>query len=254
MALVNDRCICLRKHEYSETSQILTLFGRSRGVFRVIAKGAHRRTKAGASKFDGGVDLLDLGDATMTDPTERELATLTEWKLRDGHLGLRRRLRSVNVAIYAAELLGLLLQENDPHPEVFDLLVWLLDELPGERVEEVFVAFQLEVLRQVGYLPTLEFCHSCGRDISGEASAWFVPHDGSVACQQCGAPPNQRLLLDGRVVRMIQLILKLPQTAGRPQRLPRLSRAQSDPVNLLLAGYVGEMAGRAIRSARYVLP
>ena len=28
MPLVHDRCICLRKIEYSETSQILTLFGR----------------------------------------------------------------------------------------------------------------------------------------------------------------------------------------------------------------------------------
>mgnify|MGYP001552366906 CR=1 FL=1 len=28
MPLVSDRCICLRKFEYSETSQILTLFSR----------------------------------------------------------------------------------------------------------------------------------------------------------------------------------------------------------------------------------
>ena len=61
MPLVNDRCICLRKIEYSETSQILALFSRGHGLVRVIAKGAHRRTKAGASKFDGGVDLLDVG-------------------------------------------------------------------------------------------------------------------------------------------------------------------------------------------------
>ena len=45
MALVSDRCICLRKTEYSETSQILTLFGYIHGITRVIAKGAHRRTK-----------------------------------------------------------------------------------------------------------------------------------------------------------------------------------------------------------------
>ena len=61
MSLVRDRCICLRKTEYSETSQILTLFGRDLGIVGVIAKGAHRRTKAGASKFDGGIVLLDVG-------------------------------------------------------------------------------------------------------------------------------------------------------------------------------------------------
>ena len=63
MAHVHDRCICLRKVEYSETSQILLLFSREHGLQKVIAKGAHRRTKAGSSKFDGGADLLDVGHA-----------------------------------------------------------------------------------------------------------------------------------------------------------------------------------------------
>ena len=42
MALLHDRCICLCKVEYSETSQILLLFSRDYGLQRVVAKGAHR--------------------------------------------------------------------------------------------------------------------------------------------------------------------------------------------------------------------
>ena len=51
MALVQDRCICLRKVEYSETSQILMLMSREHGVQRVIAKG-------GASPHQGGVEQV----------------------------------------------------------------------------------------------------------------------------------------------------------------------------------------------------
>src|SRR4030095_5051404 len=116
MSLVNDRCICLRRAEYSETSQILLLFGRAHGLVRVIAKGAHRVTKAGASKFGGGIDLLDLADATFTDRADKDLSTLTEWKLLDGHLELRRSLRGLYLGFYAAELVGLLIEEHDPHP------------------------------------------------------------------------------------------------------------------------------------------
>src|SRR6476659_9272902 len=101
MALARDRCICLRKLDYSETSQILQLFGREYGLLRVIAKGAHRRTKAGASKFDGGIDLLDNGEAVFTHDPGRDLATLTEWTLREGHLGLRSTLRGMYLALYA---------------------------------------------------------------------------------------------------------------------------------------------------------
>src|SRR5437899_3781571 len=83
MSLLSDPCLCLRKTEYSETSQILTLFSRNHGLLRVIAKGAHRTTKAGASKFGGGIDLLDLADAVFTHHPDRDLATLTAWSLND---------------------------------------------------------------------------------------------------------------------------------------------------------------------------
>src|SRR6476661_6903878 len=128
MALTRDRCICLRRTEYSETSQILTLFGREHGLLRLIAKGAHRRTKAGASKFDGGADLLDLGDAVFSLRLEKELATLTEWSLRDGHLELRGSLRALYLGQYAAELTSLLFEEHDPHPWLFDRLARTLTE------------------------------------------------------------------------------------------------------------------------------
>src|SRR5208282_507999 len=112
MPLAADRCICLRKSEYSETSQIVTLFSRGHGILRLIAKGAHRRTKAGASRFDGGIDLLDSGQAVFTGDPAHELGTLTDWKLSDGHLGLRKHLRGLYLALYAAELLGLLIEER----------------------------------------------------------------------------------------------------------------------------------------------
>ena len=253
MPLIADRCICLRKVEYSETSQILTLLGRSRGSFRVIAKGAHRRTKAGASRFDGGVDLLDLGDAVMTDPAEKELATLTEWKLADGHLDLRSNLRSLHLALYAIELTGLLVHDNDPHPQVFDLLLWLTNELTTPRLEESFIAFELELLRQTGFLPELSLCTVCGRPMDKEPQASFSPPAGGLVCPQCQTPPGIRLKADMRLVRMLQMILKLPQREGIPQRLPRLGRPQSDPVNRLLYEHIRYIVGHSLRLPDYIM-
>src|SRR5439155_8019810 len=122
MPLARDRCVCLRKVEYSETSQILTLFGREHGLMSVIAKGAHRTTKQGASKFGGGIDLLDVGQAVFTLDLERQLGTLTEWTLVEGHLELRTSLRAMYLGQYAAELVSFLIEEHDPHPELYDRL------------------------------------------------------------------------------------------------------------------------------------
>src|SRR5688500_17875573 len=233
MALVSDRCICLRKVAYSESSQILLLFARSHGLVRVIAKGAHRTTKAGASKFGGGIDLLDLADAVFTHDPERELSTLTEWSLRDGHLELRNHLRGMYLAQYAAELVGLLIEEHDPHPDLFDRLEFTIKELATPRAEEAFLAFELDLLRETGYLAELVQCVACGREAAaGPADAvYFSPASGGVVCRDCEAVVHDRMAIDLRLVRLVQGIMKLPRSNGTAQRLPRLTRHQTDPLN-----------------------
>src|SRR5687767_14473554 len=192
MPLVRDRCICLRKTEFSETSQILTLFTRAHGTIRLIAKGAHRRTKAGASKFDGGVDLLEVGDGVFTHDPARELETLTEWSLHEGHLPLRRSLRGLYLGLYAAELVGRLIEEHDPHPDLFDRLEATLADLGTGRREEAFLAFELDLLRETGYLAELFACAVCGSAAGERDAAFFSPARGGVVCRNCeGATPDR---------------------------------------------------------------
>lgn len=261
MALARDRCICLRKLDYSETSQILLLFGREHGLLRVIAKGAHRRTKAGASRFDGGLDLLDVGDAVFTFDPAKELNLLTEWGLREGHLELRRTLRAMYLGQYAAELIALLFQEHDAHPALFDRLVQTLPELATPRAEETFLTFQLDLLRESGYLPELGRCGECGLPAAGDEYAYFSPNRGGVVCRNCEGAVPDRMSLDARLLRLVQSVLRLPRggggngsaMAGVPQRLPRLTRHQTDPINRLLAGHVEHTLGRRLRMSQYVL-
>src|SRR5665213_917082 len=180
MPLVHDRCICLRKTEYSETSQILTLFSREYGIVRVIAKGAHRRTKAGASKFDGGIDFLDVGQAVFGHDPARDLPPLTEWHLTEGHLALRKTLRGIYLGLYAAELVDRLIEEHDPHCELFDRLTTALPDLATARREENFLAFEIDLLREGGYLPELFVCASCGLAIDGRETVYFSPGQGGI--------------------------------------------------------------------------
>lgn len=251
MALVRDRCICLRKTEYSETSQILMLLGREQGIVRVIAKGAHRRTKAGASKFDGGVDLLDIGDAVFTHASERELGTLTEWSLREGHLDLRRKLRAVYLGLYSAELVAMLFEEHDPHPQLFDRFQSTLTELPSSRTEETFLAFQLDLLREAGYSPVWSECMVCGREPGDRV--YFSPSSGGVVCRNCESSVPDRLEIDPRLIRLIRGLLALPRANGTARRLPHLTRHQTDPINRLLAEHVQHTLSRRLRMPAYVL-
>ena len=253
MALVQDRCICLRKTEYSETSQILTLFSRAHGIVRVIAKGAHRRTKAGASKFDGGIDFLDVGQAVFSHDPARDLPPLTEWNLCEGHLELRRSLRGIYLGLYAAELVGRLFEEHDAHPDLFDRLEGVLADLATPRREEAFLAFELDLLRESGYLAELFACALCGTEMDGTEAAFFTPGRGGVVCRNCEGAAPDRTPLDPRLLRMLQGVLRLPRSNGAIIRLPQLTRHQTDPINRLFADHVEHTLGKRLKLPRYVL-
>ena len=253
MPLVHDRCVCLRKTEYSESSQILTLFAREHGITRVIAKGAHRRTKAGASKFDGGIDLLDVGVAVLLHEPARELAPLTEWGLTEGHLELRNSLRGIYLGLYGAELITKLFEEHDPHPDLFDCLERTLPELGTPRREEAFLAFELDLLRESGYLAELFQCASCGAAADDRGPAYFSASLGGTVCRNCQAATPDRNEIDVRLLRLLQSLARLPRSNGHPRRLPQLTRHQTDPINRIFADHVQHTLGKALRLPRYVL-
>lgn len=224
MASCRDRAICLRTHRFSETSQILTLFGRKTGLVRVLAKGAYRRTKAGASKFDGGVDLLDVGDCVFILHSNRDLATLTEWKLVEGHLALRHKFRAMVIGQYLAEMLSVLLPEQDPYPHLFDRMRVALLALSTPRIEEEFVAIQLDILKETGFLP----------DFSS-------PTDTTLSTINPG------------LIRIAETILRLPRDQAKAHRLPRLSRVQSDPLTAYLAFHIQSVTQRVLHAVNLVL-
>jgi len=59
--------------------------------------------------------------------------------------------------------------------------------------------------------------------------------------------------VDPRLVRLVQGILKLPRANGALQRLPRLTRHQTDPINRLLSQHIEHTLSRRLRMSEYVL-
>jgi DNA repair protein RecO (recombination protein O) len=253
MPLVSDRCICLRRVEFSETSQILHLYTRQHGLLRVIAKGAHRRTKAGASNFDGGVDLLDVGESVFTHDLVRDLQTLTEWRLVDGHPQLRSSLRGLHLAMFTGELFANLFEEHDPQPALFDRFQSALSDFGTPRQEETFLALLLDLLRESGYLPELWTCVQCGGANLDRDAAFMSASRGGIVCRNCEGATPDRVPFDVRLLRLSQSILRLPRTNGSAQRLPRLTRHQTDPLNRILIDHVEQSLSKRLRLPKYVL-
>ena len=101
MALIKDIAIALRRLDYSETSQVLSILTREHGQRRIIAKGIKRGTKA---RVAVGIDLLEMGRIVFSQRSGREdaMANMTEWCQEDGFPHLRRDLVRCYSAQYQA--------------------------------------------------------------------------------------------------------------------------------------------------------
>jgi DNA repair protein RecO (recombination protein O) len=88
MPPLTDNAICIRRWDYSETSLTVSLFLRNHGVVRGMAKGA-KRARGG---FEGGIDLLTLGQVAAIIKPARDLATVTQWRVLDTFRALREHL------------------------------------------------------------------------------------------------------------------------------------------------------------------
>ena len=186
MALIKDIAIALRRLDYSETSQVLSMLTREHGQRRIIAKGIKRGTK---TRVAVGIDLLELGRIVFSQRSGREeaMATMTEWHQEDNFPHLRRDLVRCYAAQYAAEVTSHLTEAHDPHPALFDALRRLLGDLKDADALAALVDYLWLMLREIGLRPELARCMNCNREVSADRLLYFSSRQGGAICRDCEA-------------------------------------------------------------------
>jgi len=184
--LRKDQAICIRTVDYSETSQVLTMFCREAGKQGIMAKGS-RRPK---SPFGGAIEVFSHGQIVFSEHTEGRLGTFTEFERQGDCMLLRRRLQSLNAGLFAVELVNLLTTEKDPHPEVFDALIRFLGDLEqvGSDAEatQLLIVFQLELLGRLGTGIILGRCANCSAAHAEPWPAYFFSSTAhGMLCRDC---------------------------------------------------------------------
>jgi DNA repair protein RecO (recombination protein O) len=189
--------LVLRTTDWSETSRIATIWTREYGKVRVLAKGG-RRLK---SNFESALDLQTLCSIVFLRKSSGSLDLLTEAQVVERFPRLRTDLQALYGAYYIAELLSEWTEDYDPHPALFDEALETLRTMGGENpVGPRLARFELVLLRELGYSPTLLTCAGCG-EATLEAGAAFSPAAGGAVCANCqkryrGSRPLSRAALE----------------------------------------------------------
>lgn len=153
MSVTIDDALCIRHWDWSETSQTTVLFTKTNGIVRGLAKGAKRDK----GKFSGGFDVLSRGDIGFILKRESELATLTEWDVRETFPKLRDNLQANRSGWYVVDMIGRMLPTADPHPGLYTTTLEHLRALQnGEAHNLSLLRFQWSLLEETGWRPELK--------------------------------------------------------------------------------------------------
>jgi len=167
--------IVVRVIDFSETSCVVTMFTRSLGKITALAKGA-RRPKG---PFESAIDLLALCRVVFIHKTNDAMDLLTEAKLERRFRSANRDLNRLYSGYYIAELLRLLTDEADPHPELFDIAELTLRKIDDDGdPRELVPQFEANMLRILGHAPMLSRCSVCGKDRTRIERVQFGLNDG----------------------------------------------------------------------------
>ena len=256
--------IILKVVDFSETSCVVTLFTRSHGKITALAKGA-RRPKG---PFESAIDVLAICDVVFLHKRSQAMDLLTEAKLQRRFRSSSRDLQRLYCGYYVAELLRLLTDEADPHPEVFDLALSTVKAVDGEaQVSEAVFGFECGVLELLGHSPMLTRCAVCGKNKTAIDRVHFGLIDGGLMCPECCRGRSHVKLLDADCLQFLLdqfgVTLEEGSTSGNPREIGGAGDSgRSEPLfrsrkgylqaRELMNQYLNNVVGHEIRLQKYL--
>ena len=250
-AFIKTQAAVLRTWDWSESSQVVTLFSRDLGKVAAVAKGA-RRLRNAFNAFDGPFEVGSTGEVVLAHRGEG-LSTITERAVDFLPRRTFSTLERQSATIFVLEVTNLLTAEDDPDPEAYDLLRQTLARLERtNKIELVALAYAYRLLRRLGFLAAADRCVECGTPVGrGERHAFDVQQTGPV-CSACArmSASTANLRLSGAALATLGRMVSRPMTD-----VDRLSArcAVIEELAALVGALVAAVTDRNLRTLRYLV-
>ena len=175
---------------------------------------------------------------------------LTEAKLLRRFRPAGHDLSGLYAGYYVAELLDGLTDEDDPHPELFDLADETLEALAAaEAVPRRVMRFELGTLRLLGHMPSLDACAECGGPVTAAGRIAFGLIDGGVLCGECRGGKQQVASVSAG---MLRTMAQLAAPESRVWQALRIDPATLGQLRGVLNQYLVHLLGRKPRLHAYL--
>ena len=237
------RAIVLKRRDQGEADRVLTVFTPSMGKRTLMARGVRKPAsrKAGHLEPFTHVSLLLARGRAWDIITQAEMVTSFQ--------GLREDLDRTAHAYYFVELVDAFTQEEDSHPQLFDLLLHSLGYL--ETTSSLALTarwFELRLLRLTGYQPQLFNCVECGDEIQ-PVTNYFSLEKGGVLCPRHGEGVRGAEPIAVGTLKILRYLQSQPYAVVSNLSL---SPGRLRQVEKVLADHIRYVLERKLKSPRFI--
>lgn len=170
--------VILATRGLGEADLLVVLLTPGLGKVRAAARHARKSRK----RFPGGLSGGAMGEATVA-LRGSGLARLEAWSPVRDHGGLGRDLERFAHVAYLCELTDGLLHEPEADPAVFSALCEAIEHTMDRGADAGMLRrYELQLLRGLGLLPSLDRCAVCGEALAPGPTVQFDEGHGGALC------------------------------------------------------------------------
>lgn len=181
----SDEGIILSVRPHGETAAVVELFTRAHGRHTGLVHGGRSRKSRPVLQTGNHVD------ASWKGRLAEHLGHMT-MELRTGYAAAAMDDAAALVGLTSLAALARLLPERDPHPNLYEITLFVLGFLDDPTVwPALMVRWELALLAELGFGLDLEECAATG---SNDALIYVSPKSGRAVSASAGEPYRDRLL------------------------------------------------------------
>jgi len=240
--------VVLKVGDLGEADKIVTFYSKQTGKLAGIAKSAKKSKK----RFSNKLEIFSLLEVLYDDRSRSGLVRIVEAELLAPFISLRENYDRYVGAALACELIYYWSKDYDADRNIFNLLVWALQNVDkGKSSRIVLIFFQVKLYTLLGYKLHLSSCIKCG--IAEQAGKPYVFHPGrhGLLCRNCSPSliSREMVSLSMNTIKLLQHAQDLPME--KIERL-RFSDASIREALLLFRAYGQYLLQREIKAWNFM--
>jgi DNA repair protein RecO (recombination protein O) len=194
MAIQKTQAIVLNNQDFRESSLLATFYTKDFGKLKGLIKGI----RASKSRFGSRLEPFSFNTIVFYENRKSSFCIIAQCDRAYNFNIFQGDLEKAAYASYLVELIDAVTSPGDANTLLFELLfntLRLLSHIEIENIEEIIRIFEIRLLDISGFMPRLDCCVCCGKNIFllKKKPPHFSHSLGGLICEACFAQDKAAL-------------------------------------------------------------